>query len=149
DVTITSFPLQPGKTGRSYLWKASAKAPLLVYDPSHEGKITSAFQLFGDWTFGGKKVASLDMSSVPSVKWENGYEALQTLDREHDGVLSGAELEPLALWFDTNRDGVSQPGEVKTLAQAGVTKIFVTPDRKDELTGAVHASTGYERVING
>ena len=39
--------------------------------------------------------------------------SLALLDTNHDGKLSGKELDALALWFDKNRDGVSQPGEVK------------------------------------
>jgi hypothetical protein len=150
ELSFTEFPLEPGKPNRTYVWKASENAPLLVYDPLHRGEITSATQLFGDWTFGGKQFASLAIGSeAAGTKWENGYEPLKTLDRNKDGMLSGAELEPLGLWFDRNRDGVSQQGEVKTVAETGVTKIFVSPDRRDELSGAVHAKLGYERTVDG
>jgi hypothetical protein len=113
--------------------------------------ITSAFQLFGEWTFGGKRIASLDSQppTPDSVKWRDGYHALQTLDHDRNGVLQGDELTPLGLWFDANRDGISQSGEVRSVSTSGVTKLFVTPDRIDELSRSVHASIGYERIVDG
>ncbi len=54
-------------------------------------------------------------------------------------------MEPLALWFDNNRDGISQTGEVKRLDEVGVESLFYHPDKMDK--GDVYASTGYERRI--
>ena len=149
--SFVNFPLDIAMSKPWYVWKASAKAPLLVYDPTHEGKITSATQLFGEWTFGGKRFASLDErnSSIAGYKWKDGYEALSTLDRNGDKRLDGEEIEKLALWFDDNRDGISQKGEVKTLAESGVTVIYYSPNRKDEASGNIYADLGYERVIDG
>lgn len=65
--TAVAFPLDPFKKGKYYTWKASADAPLLVYDPEHTGKITSAKQLFGDWTFGGKRLASASHQLRPYI----------------------------------------------------------------------------------
>ncbi len=79
---------------------------LLVWDPRHEGKITSGRQLFG------------------SVTWwmffRDGYQALDALDDNRDGWLSGAELPGLAVWFDRNSDGTSDPGEVIPIEQLGI-----------------------------
>jgi hypothetical protein len=84
-------------------------AGILVYDPHKRGKITSALQWFGTVTFW--------------MFWDNGYEALKSLDSNGDGVLSGKELEGLAVWIDANGDGICQPGEVKTLAELGIVSI--------------------------
>ncbi len=150
DVAVVQFPLDPRHPENWYLWKASAKAPLLVYDPDHTGRITSASQLFGHWTFGGKQFAARDLSPEMfrsgETPWKNGYEALASLDANGDDLLSGAELAPIGLWFDGNQDGVSQLGEVKSLSEAGVRKVFVKADRTDPTTGNITASTGFERV---
>lgn len=147
-VLLSQFGLEPGKTGSWYLWRASAAMPLLVYDPEHSGDVRSATQLFGNWTFGGNKTASLTMSGA-AVPWSNGYEALATLDEDGDLKLNKAELASLGLWFDRNQNGISEPGEVVDLRQAGVTALHVTPDHTDPVTGDVHAKLGYERFENG
>lgn len=147
--TITSFPLDPHKPNASYLWRASAQAPLVVRDPEHTGIIRDGSQLFGSWSFGGNRKASLsDNRAGGTSEWSSGYEALGVLDTDGDGELRGDELNELALWFDTNRDGVSQPGEVKRLAEVGVTALFTKYDRKGT-NGDLFASKGYEVRENG
>jgi len=134
--TVSEFPLHlKGVKGQSYQWRASSEAPLLVWDPAGERNVRDATQLFGNHTFG--------------KKWKNGYEALETLDTDSDGKLKDKELKSIALWFDADRDGVSDPNEVKGAQEAGVVSVFVTPDRTDPKNGWVHASKGYERVVNG
>ena len=122
----------------------------MVYDPTHTGKVTSAKQLFGTYTFGGRTTkAAYYQSDEVRTPWGNGYEALALLDTNHDGKLSGKELDALALWFDKNRDGVSQPGEVKSLSALGVTALYYKPDRTDPKSGDIRADLGYERLVNG
>lgn len=147
-LTFTTFALGPQHGGKWYSWHAGPKTPLLVFDPEHKGVITSGRQLFGSWTFGGKAAASIGGAADIRGEWENGYEALGTLDVDGNEKLSDAELEPLGLWFDENQDGVSQPGEVKPLAELGITAIFTKPDYRDA-NGNIHAHRGYERVIEG
>ncbi|MBP9837922.1 MAG: hypothetical protein KBC84_04340, partial [Proteobacteria bacterium] len=149
NVSLVSFPLDPSKTGKLWSWKASADAPLLVYDPKHSGKIESATQLFGNWTFGGQRVASLVENANQAKPWNNGYDALRTLDLNNDSVISGKELADLALWFDENRDAVSQAGEVRRVDESGLKKIFLNADKKDALSGNISASIGFEKEVNG
>jgi hypothetical protein len=84
-------------------------AGILVYDPHKRRNISSALQWFGNVTFW--------------MAWDNGYEALKSLDDNGDGVLSGKELEGLAVWIDANGDGICQPDEVMTLAELGIVAI--------------------------
>ena len=84
-------------------------AAWLVNDPHRTGKITSGLQLFGNVTFW--------------CFWDNGYEPLSTLDDNGDGVLSGKELTGLALWRDTNGNGISEPGEVQPIAAWGISEL--------------------------
>jgi hypothetical protein len=125
----------------------------LVYDPEKSKKVTNAHQLFGQWSLGGGRLASLGSEGMPAgaaaPPWAHGYEALATMDLNGDGQVSGEELEPLALWFDENRDGVSQDGEVRSLASASITALFYEPSRRDPNTGDVYAARGFERVLNG
>ena len=116
----------------------SKDAGWLVNDPHHTGKVTSALQFFGNVTFW--------------MFWENGYQALAALDDDRDGMLSGKELEGLAVWQDLNHNGVSDPGEVKPLAEWGIVAIscrHVTdtthPDRIAYSTRGVFFSDGSNR----
>jgi hypothetical protein len=93
---------------RRWTW-ITRDAAWLVHDPKRSGQITSGLQLFGSVTFW--------------MFWDTGYDALAALDDNHDGRLTGAELEGLALWHDANGNGVSDPGEVKSLSEVGIVEI--------------------------
>lgn len=84
----------------------------LVWDPDESGRIESARQMFGGYTF--------------QIFWRTGYDALRGLDDNDDGVLSGSELDGISVWFDQNGDGVSQPGEVVQAQRLGIVSIAVT-----------------------
>ena len=147
-ITLTRFAVDPNKNGQYFLWKGSSKAPLLVYDPDHNGKINDGTQLFGNWTFGGKRTASLGAGVGPSL-WRDGFEALASLDADGDGKIDNAELKPLALWFDDNQNGIAEPGEVIPVADLGVTAIYYQPDRRDPITKSLIVSRGFERTDGG
>jgi hypothetical protein len=105
-------------TGRDQKWPwLQPDTGLLVWDPKRTGVITSGRQLFGTvswWIF-----------------WENGYAALTALDDNHDGWLTGRELDGLALWFDRNQNGRSDPGEVIPIAELGIDAIHVKADGRE------------------
>jgi hypothetical protein len=97
-------------TGLQKRWTwITRDAGWLVYDPNHAGKITSALQMFGSVTFW--------------MFWENGYQALASLDDDGDGLLAGKELGGLAVWQDVNVNGISEPGEVKPVGHWGIVTI--------------------------
>jgi len=100
-----AFDLDGSGLPRRWGW-ITPKAAWLVHDPRGSGKITSGLQLFGSVTFW--------------IFWRDGYQALESLDDSGDGLLTGAELAGLGLWQDANGDGVSDPGEVRTLAEHGI-----------------------------
>ena len=102
------FDLDGSGLLREWGW-ITPKAAWLVYDPSHRGSIKSGLQMFGNVTFW--------------IFWANGYQALSALDDNGDGVLTGAELSGLALWFDRNGNGISEPGEVIPVGSLGITAI--------------------------
>ncbi len=151
-VALTSFPLNPRSQGKTYHWKASAETPLLVYDPEGTGKITSATQLFGNWTFGHadkvrlKKVGMDRSDKLSKPLWKNGYEALALLDDDNNGEITGAERQDLALWFDSNQNGISEDGEVRNLIASGVERISVKQSGKDA-EGDIYSTAGFSRRL--
>ncbi len=106
--TVVPFDLDGSGIQRRWGW-ITPKAAWLVSDPHRTGQITSGLQLFGNVTFW--------------IFWRDGYEALASLDNNNDGVLKGSELEGLALWQDVNSNGVSEPGEVWSLVEFGITAL--------------------------
>ncbi len=48
---------------------------------------------------------------------------LSTYDANADNRLYGAELTNLRAWVDANENGIAETGEIKTLANAGITEI--------------------------
>jgi hypothetical protein len=145
--TIVDFKLNPYSSATRWMWRASESLPLLVYDPENDGSVTSAEQLFGHWAFGGKKANPYPETGTPMLPWRDGYEALATLDTNHDGAIAGEELSKISVWFDVNRDGVSQTGEVKRATALGVTKLYYHADTVKD--GAQFATKGYERNVDG
>ncbi len=56
---------------------------------------------------------------------KSGIEALTTLDSTKNGIISAADdqFNQILVWQDLNQDGISQPNELKTLTQHGITSI--------------------------
>jgi hypothetical protein len=55
----------------------------------------------------------------------NGYQAMAQYDSNGDGKLTAADahFKDIVVWVDANHDGKTEPGELKTLAQLGITSI--------------------------
>ncbi len=106
------------------------KAGLLVWDPLARAKITTGAQLFGNVTF--------------HMLWSDGYQALAVLDDNQDGRLSGSELDGLAVWFDVDANGKSQPAEVLPVAELGIRAIAVnsTADERGTLKASATLQSG-------
>jgi hypothetical protein len=106
DLTATGHAQQTG-------WVGAGNA-LLVRDLNGDGVINDGRELFGSATVlpNGQRAG-------------NGYAAMAALDSQHDGVLNAqdAAWNQLKVWVDTNHDGQTDPGELKTLAEAGVVAI--------------------------
>ncbi len=151
--TVVQFPLNPADSGSWVIWKGSGTHPLLVYDPEETGVIKDGSQLFGNYTFRGSDRAPADKTARERL-WDNGYQALASLDRNGDGVLTDSilsgffpqrnELRGLALWFDENRNAISEPGEVRPLSSIGVTKLRTSFDTREH-DGDLVSLNGFER----
>ncbi|MBI5783750.1 MAG: hypothetical protein HZA69_08400, partial [Gammaproteobacteria bacterium] len=114
----------------------------LVLDRNGNGVIDNGTELFGDSTplSGGGNAA-------------DGFAALTDLDSNGDGkVDSGdAQFANLRLWRDLNQDGVSQSGELYTLAQQNIAAITVAKTENNTLLpdGNVLADVGSYTKTDG
>ena len=86
----------------------------LVLDRNGDGVIDSGRELFGDSTHKSTGQTALD-----------GFDALRDLDSNADGKISStdAQFGNLRVWRDHNQDGISQAGELSTLASNAITAI--------------------------
>lgn len=97
-------------TGRQLEWQWITKeAAWLVFDPKKSGQVSSAIQMLGSRSF--------------LLFCQNGYEALSLLDDNHDGMITGRELEGLSLWRDLNSNGISDADEVIPVVDYGIQAI--------------------------
>ena len=78
----------------------------LARDLNGNGKIDGQSELFGNAT-------------------TSGFAALATLDSNADGMITAADagFGTLRIWRDLNGNGVTDAGELKTLAETGITSI--------------------------
>jgi hypothetical protein len=105
-------------SGRDVSWTwIDPRAGWLVWDPVDQGQIVSGRQLFGDVTFW--------------VFWDNGYEALASLDDDGDHWLRRDEVLGMKIWNDINSDGVSDPNELLSLSDCGI--VGLSCDRSQTL----------------
>ena len=149
-MTVAKFSLAADRPNAFSLWKASDKAPLLVFDPYKTGKVSSSRQLFGNYAFGGvtKKVASFNNEKLGPT-WTNGFEALALLDRDKNGRVSGVELDGVYLWFDADRDAEVDAGELRDIKEEGVISLFYKDVKNVSGSKDMIAQVGFERKVNG
>jgi len=130
DVTAT------GNTANKFGWVGGNDA-LLVRDRNGDGKINDGTELYGS----GTKLADGSRAG-------NGFSALAQEDSNHDGKISAADagFKDIKLWVDGNRDGVTDAGELRGLADFGIVELNlerVTGTAKDNgnLIGLVSSYT--------
>lgn len=92
----------------------TAATPWLVLDRDHSGTIDGGHELFGS----GTRLAN-------GASAEHGFAALAPLDHDRNGVVDAADplFAELMLWRDWNADRQTDPGELESLAQAGVERL--------------------------
>jgi hypothetical protein len=120
-------------SGRPTRWSwVQPTAGILVWDPGQAEQIVSGRQLIGTVAF--------------DMFWRSGYAVLDALDDNRDGVLTGEELTGLAVWFDRNSNGVSEPGEISAIEDTGIAALATSPNGHD---GASLMNTAGLRLKDG
>ena len=99
-----SFAFQPGVPTATD-WPTAA-TPWIALDRDGDGRITSGAELFGS-----------DTVLPTGVRATNGFEALATLDANHDGRIDADDpaFASLLLWADRNNDQRTTPDELSPL----------------------------------
>jgi hypothetical protein len=87
---------------------------LLVMDLNGDGQVNNGSELFGDRT------VLADGSHA-----KDGWAALAAQDSNADGVIDAtdANFDKLRVWVDANSDGITDAGELRTLADAHIASI--------------------------
>jgi Ca2+-binding RTX toxin-like protein len=151
--------------------------PPVVFDLDGDGRIVSGrhadFDVDGDgvadqvgWIGAGDAFLALDrdgngaidrgaeisfMSDLPGANTD--LEGLKAFDTNGDGSLdaSDARFDEFRLWQDVDGDGVSQAGELRSLAEAGIVSLSLTSNAPrhasgDEENVSVLGITSYTRA---
>jgi hypothetical protein len=110
---------------------------ILVHDMNKDGQITRD-ELFGDTEMTGRK-------NTDGSKIKTGYDDMARYDTNNDGKLTAADanFSELKIWRDLDSDGRVDPGELKTLAQWGITELSVkgkTASKADQAKGIKETS---------
>jgi len=109
DIAGDGHPLQVA-------WTAKGSTNVfLALDRNGNGVIDNGTDLFGNFTM------------QPPSSNPNGFAALAVFDGTGSGVIDSSNPihYQLLLWIDINHDGISQPNELFTLPQLGITSISV------------------------
>jgi hypothetical protein len=103
DVNADGQPEQIGWLSTSDAW--------LALDRNGNGLIDDGSELFGSGTTLPDGSKALD-----------GFAALRIVDSNQDGVVDSndADFAGLAVWVDSNTNARTDPGELRTLSQAGI-----------------------------
>ena len=101
---------------------AGAQDGVLVWDKYHDGQVHDhsqyAFAQY-DTTSAAKGQTATDLSGLADA-----------FDSNHDGVFDAqdAQFADFSVWQDANQHGVSDAGEVKTLAELGLASFSLSSD---------------------
>ena len=112
---------------------------LLVSDRNQDGLISDGTELFGSSTALSNGTKALD-----------GYQALAEFDTNKDGVVDqqDTDFNKLSVWMDSNSDGVTGSGELKSLTELGITKLSVKAEsvRESNAGNLVGLTSTYQTV---
>ena len=156
--------------------EALAPPVILDYDGDGEGLIGLSsskvrFDMDGDgaaertgWIEAGDAFLALDrnedgeISDIAEISFvddlegaKSDLEGLKAFDSNGDGVLSARDerFAEFKLWFDTNQNGVSDAGEVRSLAEAGISSIGLVstaPASANDAGNVIYGVTSFTRA---
>lgn len=123
-------------------WTAAGADNGFLALPGSDGLVHNGKELFGNFT------------PQPPSAHPNGFLALAQYDANGDGVIDASDpvYSRLRIWRDANHDGISQPEELHTLAEMGVSSIVLNYSlsmRTDEFGNVFRYKGKVNQGING
>ncbi|GMU55284.1 MAG: hypothetical protein AMXMBFR33_44300 [Candidatus Xenobia bacterium] len=118
-----SFDLNAdGKQDKLEWMSKGSQDGLLVHDYNGDGVIND-----------GRELMRRTGENGEQDKYKNGWDKVaQLYDKNRDGVVKGEELNGLQMWVDSNGDAKTDRGELKSLAELGISSIDL-PKREGEM----------------
>ncbi|WP_269326187.1 putative Ig domain-containing protein [Chromobacterium piscinae] len=98
-----------------------------------DGKVTDISQMFSQY-FGGQAGSNGGVGTAP---YANGFAALAAQDSNKDGVIDANDAiwNSLRVWVDANHDGKVGSGEMKSMADLGITRIDLHAQQTHQVIG--------------
>ncbi|WP_083228450.1 Calx-beta domain-containing protein, partial [Veronia pacifica] len=123
DVSKINYDLDADGVSHVTGWTASDDG-FLVWDINQDGLINDGSEMFGAGT-----------NLADGTKARDGIQALAQHDLNADGKIdaSDAIYAQLNVWVDANQDGITDPNELKTLAELDITSISLGAVASDEM----------------
>jgi hypothetical protein len=115
------FDIDADGTAEQVAWtEPKSNVGFLALDRNGNGMIDSGAELFGSST-----------TLTNGARALNGFEALDDLDSNHDGVLDASDpsWQSLVIWLDANHDGISTAAEMIALPASDVSAISTDYER--------------------
>jgi Ca2+-binding RTX toxin-like protein len=129
DASIATFDVDNDGYIEATGWVGGDDA-LLVHDLNSDGVINDITETISEY---------YGLSSGQEAIYLDGLDALKTLDSNDDGVFDANDTAygDLRVWQDANEDARTDAGELKTLAEMGITSIDLTREvvEREELEG--------------
>ncbi|MDJ0583096.1 hypothetical protein [Crocosphaera sp.] len=125
DNSLIRFDFDADGYAENTAW-VSPEDAILTLDLNQDGTINNITEVFSEYFNDGSPNSGLD--------------ALATLDSNQNGIISATDTQfnQILVWQDINQDGISQPDELKTLNDHGITSINLNGITEDIiLTGNV------------
>ncbi|OTA19778.1 putative iron-regulated protein FrpA [Xenorhabdus beddingii] len=125
---------------------ADRNTGILVIDDG-SGQIKDVSQMFSEY-YGGKAGVN---GAAGEKKFKDGFGALVSEDANKDGVIDQNDpiWSKLRVWVDGTHDGKVDAGELKTLAELGITQISVRSSDKAEVRDGNRIVASGSFTLNG